>query len=469
MGYSMKKIKKLMRNPNLFFYDFFRKRVEGHIGKPSIVFNIASFEQFLKNIVEFEYKGKLYVKEKQRFVFLLYQVTMLNVHLRIISDYTNCYKYKTNVASYTNLLQELSKVNNVYIEIHDHKNNIIVAYDVVFVTFENNCYHSRSEIRKISCNDIKSLKKDECDYDVDIVYTYVDSKDPSWRAMYEQTFNNLDFDVKRYEAHDELKFSLRSVNQFIPWVRKIFIVSNCAKPQWLNECDRIVWVDHSELVVNTANQLPMFNSHAIESYLHRIADLSENFIYFNDDVLVNKYLEKTFFYKFKNMSINFSEQYDSVFWDHDTIGDEIGYKNASRNVQTLLYDRFKYIPRNLMQHAPHSLRKSVLYELEKMFFPQFEIVRKNKVRSRDDINILTFLYPHYGLITGRSTHVSARTAIIRESNYKKIIAENYKYQFLCLNDYNESNEQFVQIMNTFLNERFYVIPEWENTVLHRED
>lgn len=474
MGYKMKKIKKMIKNPNLFFYDLFKKRINKHINneninkQPIICHDSISFEKILYNLVEFNYKGKLYIKEKQKLIFLLYQASTLNYNVRIVTDFSKCYKYNSNIASYENLSKALTNVDNAYIELSDYKNNKIACYDVVFTVCENNIYYSNSDVRRISRVDINELKKEKSDFDIDIVYTYVDAQDPSWRAMYEETFDNLEYDAKRYETHDELKFSLRSVNQFMPWVHKIYIVSNCAKPQWLNDSSRIVWVDHSEIVTNT-NLIPMFNSHAIESYLHKIPNLSENFIYFNDDILVNKQVDKSFFYKHKNISINFCEQYDSVFWDFDTITDSIGYKYACKNVQTILYDKFKYIPRYLMQHAPHSLKKSVLYELENLFYYQFDIVRKNKIRSIDDINILSFLYPHYSLLKGQSIHFTARTAIIRELNFEKIINNNYKYQFLCLNEYNESNMKFVNKIGEFLNKRFFVIPEWENAFISRKN
>ena len=34
--------------------------------------------------------------------------------------------------------------------------------------------------------------------------------------------------------------------------------------------------------------LPTFNSHTIEMNLHRIKGLSEQFVYFNDDMFINK-------------------------------------------------------------------------------------------------------------------------------------------------------------------------------------
>ena len=52
-----------------------------------------------------------------------------------------------------------------------------------------------------------------------------------------------------------------------------------------HSCIRVV--PHSEIFPDTGD-LPTFNSHAIEACLHRIPDLSENFLYFNDDVFLGR-------------------------------------------------------------------------------------------------------------------------------------------------------------------------------------
>ena len=93
-----------------------------------------------------------------------------------------------------------------------------------------------------------------------------------------------DFSRNRYADNDELRYSLRSVEKFVPWVRKIFIVTNGQIPNWLNlDHPRIQLVTHQEIFTNKTH-LPTFSSPAIESHIHRIPGLSKKFIYMNDDV-----------------------------------------------------------------------------------------------------------------------------------------------------------------------------------------
>jgi len=94
-----------------------------------------------------------------------------------------------------------------------------------------------------------------------------------------------DISANRFEDHDELRYSLRSVEKHASWVRHIFIVTNGQIPSWLNlDDERVTVVSHSDIFLNKSH-LSTFSSPAIESHLHRIPCLSEWFIYMNDDIL----------------------------------------------------------------------------------------------------------------------------------------------------------------------------------------
>ena len=99
---------------------------------------------------------------------------------------------------------------------------------------------------------------------------------------------NTDLTSNRFADNSELKYSLRSIDAFAPWVRKIFIVTNGQIPSWLNlDHPRIELVAHEEIFANKSH-LPTFSSPAIESNIHRIPGLSKKFIYMNDDVFFGK-------------------------------------------------------------------------------------------------------------------------------------------------------------------------------------
>ena len=89
----------------------------------------------------------------------------------------------------------------------------------------------------------------------------------------------------RYRDHDELRFSLRSLEQNVPWVRHVYLVTNGQVPPWLDaERKDITVVEHASLYPNRSH-LPTFSSPSIEMHIHRIRNLSRCFLYLNDDVL----------------------------------------------------------------------------------------------------------------------------------------------------------------------------------------
>jgi hypothetical protein len=97
----------------------------------------------------------------------------------------------------------------------------------------------------------------------------------------------------RYADHDELKYALRSIYKNAPWFRRIYlIVQDGQSPTWLihtsDECPIPVYVvPHSMLYgEDYAPHLPTFNSQSIEAHLHRLPDLAEHFLYFNDDMMI---------------------------------------------------------------------------------------------------------------------------------------------------------------------------------------
>jgi len=146
---------------------------------------------------------------------------------------------------------------------------------------------------------------------IDVVYTWVNGSDPIWKAKkkywskllkyrsnnasisYNLSFAKNSSEIEddtmsqnRYRDSNELKFSLRSLEKYAPWVRKVFIVTDNQIPNWINmENKRLTFVSHSQIFPN-ASHLPVFSSPAIETHLHRIPGISTKFIYFNDDVML---------------------------------------------------------------------------------------------------------------------------------------------------------------------------------------
>ena len=138
---------------------------------------------------------------------------------------------------------------------------------------------------------------------MDFVVTWVDGTDPAWQAEKQacaqklgQSDGAIDDSAARYRDWGLLKYWFRGVERFAPWVRTIHFVTWGHLPPWLE-------THHPKLhIVNHADYLPQafrptFNSHTLELNLHRIPGLSEQFVYFNDDVFLLRAVQPEDFFK----------------------------------------------------------------------------------------------------------------------------------------------------------------------------
>ncbi len=139
--------------------------------------------------------------------------------------------------------------------------------------------------------------------EVDLVYLWCDGSDPSFAARkaarmaaFGHVLTEDNAGDVRYVQHDELRYSLRSAFENVPWIRHIFIVTDGQRPVWLKDHPKISVVDHREII--PAKRLPLFSSIAIEMYLDRIPGLSECFLYANDDMFFNRPLVLSDFYDY---------------------------------------------------------------------------------------------------------------------------------------------------------------------------
>ncbi|HEX6757167.1 MAG TPA: hypothetical protein VF086_01965, partial [Propionibacteriaceae bacterium] len=99
---------------------------------------------------------------------------------------------------------------------------------------------------------------------------------------------------------DEIRFCLRSIRNYAPWVRTIWLVTDSQVPAAIDrrraELDNIRIVDHREIFRGYEQLLPTFNSLAIETMLWRIEGLADRFVYFNDDMMLVGPAEPTDFF-----------------------------------------------------------------------------------------------------------------------------------------------------------------------------
>lgn len=284
----------------------------------------------------------------------------------------------------------------------------------------------------------------EVSFPVDVVFTWVNDTDPTWRELYTQAVGAPPAEQEddalspdRFTNRDELMYSLRSIAEFAPWVRKVFVVTNCAPPDWIDvDGDQLVWVDHREVIPERC--LPTFSSHAIESRLQHVPGLANHFLYFNDDFFLMRAARPSDFFHANGLSRSFLEPYGAVSGAVDEADPD--YLNAARNGKRLLEEAFEASATNLHKHTPYALRRDVLLEMEERFARQIGETTGRPFRTSADISTVSFLYHHYAFLTGRAVYAGRSAALIKaqtdryERKLQRML-EGHRVPFsLCLND-----------------------------------
>ena len=134
---------------------------------------------------------------------------------------------------------------------------------------------------------------------IDVLIKYIDLTDKKLnRTGIKQIYKDND--------NEELRYSVRSILENIPWIRKIFILMPNEKVKFFKSVDeindKIIYVNDNDLLgFHSANIFAFtFNLYKMEKF-----GLSKNFIYMEDDFFIGKPLKKQdfFFYNEKEKKV----------------------------------------------------------------------------------------------------------------------------------------------------------------------
>ena len=133
---------------------------------------------------------------------------------------------------------------------------------------------------------------------IDFVVTWLDSTDPEWQeSYYKFRSNNSDHKGNaRFRNMDIFRYWFRAVEEYAPWVNKVYLITNGKFPDWINrESKKLVLIKHSDYIPK--EYLPTFSSCTVEMFLHHIKGLSNHFVYFNDDMFLNAPVNPEYYFK----------------------------------------------------------------------------------------------------------------------------------------------------------------------------
>ena len=256
-----------------------------------------------------------------------------------------------------------------------------------------------------------------------------------------------------------LRYWFRAVEKYAPWVNRIHFITWGHIPEWLNtDYKKLNIVKHSDYIPN--EYLPTFNARVINMNIHRIKELSEQFVLFDDDMFLNDYVTEDFFFKnglprgsailcpvFPVSDFSYSV-YTNILVLNKHFKIRESFKKHFRKFFNLEYG-IRSI-RNLFLcsygdlcgfkelHTANPLLKSTLSEIwekEEKLLSSF-----SKQRFREKISVQQWLIKNWQFMTGKFEPISPKHTTrfeLKDDNFLalKAIKQN-KYKVICLNDGN---------------------------------
>lgn len=314
------------------------------------------------------------------------------------------------------------------------------------------------------------------DFPVDVVIPWVDGNDPaiiSKHIKYSTSANETSRadlgGAERFTDTREIEFCVASILTFAPFVRNIFIITDNQNPElsemlskyFPDRVDSVKIIDHKEIFKGYEEFLPTFNCNSIETMMWRIPELSEHFIYFNDDVFLTSPVKKADFFSPEGTPIGYWRPI-STFWlkllmvlkPKRNGSKTLGYKHFMLNSARLVNSDI--IP--MLGHTPYSLTKSGLKKIyeenpqfvtlnisdrfrnHRQFNPQVLFYLTNENEQRDFIDKRIFIKSGKG-----------RTDYIKRKLEKAQKMTNLI--FGCINSYDQAGDDDKKIFLNWFSER----------------
>lgn len=304
--------------------------------------------------------------------------------------------------------------------------------------------------------------------DIDFVLAWVDGSDPEWlRLRNSYCEESKKINEACYRDWCVLKYWFRAVETYAPWVRKIHFVTYGQTPDWLNtNHPKLHLVNHTDYI--PAEYLPTFNANVIELNFHRIPDLAEHFVYFNDDMYLNgMVIPSDFFVDGKPCdSAVLSQLSPTVLRDHfkHILCNDMAFVNDHFSKHTVMRRDFakwfspkygKELLKNIYYgissrfsafqnfHLPSAMLKSTFEKVWELEPEALDHTCKNRFRGLNDLN--QYVMSYYNICTGnfmpRSTDFGKYYVIGPDSKALHRDIAEHRHKLICAND----NIDFIDI------------------------
>ncbi len=308
---------------------------------------------------------------------------------------------------------------------------------------------------------------------IDFVIPWVDGNDPLWQKEREKYLPaaTADASAKRFRSWDNLKYWFRGVEKFAPWVQRIHFITYGHIPAWLNtHHEKLNIVKHVDYIPH--EYLPTFNSRPIELNVHRIGDLSEQFVFFSDDMFLIKKMKPTHFFKnnlprdhvrmvfltqnrngfFRNNLLNDVELINHNFNKKNVqkknLGKWFNIKYGRSNLYNLIFFPFETFPGFSNHHLPQPFLKSTFEEIWRKDPVILDETSRRRFRDKRDIHQYAVRYWQLasGLFSpvnvskyGKAYHLPSNLQMCLEA------IEKPSSLMICINDAIDNDRDFESI------------------------
>lgn len=327
---------------------------------------------------------------------------------------------------------------------------------------------------------------------IDFVVPWVDGSDKDWiRDRLQLEGKDVEITDSDYRDWDIFKYWFRAVEMYAPWVNNVYLITYGHLPEFLN-------VDHPKLkIINHTDYipkeyLPTFSSHAIELNMHRIEGLSEHFVYFNDDMFLNKPVTPEDFFKeglpcdtavinpivparydtISNIMINDIGVINQNFSKRQVVKKNpwkwYNYCNGVLNALNLIFTPWSRFPGLYQQHLPTSFLKSTF---ETIWEKEYDVLHQTCLHQIRDYkyDVNQWVIKEWQMCEGnfmpRSHKIGDRFLIdsLEEAEKGAAAIKSNKYKMLCLNDHydGEDLDEIIETLTDAFNSKLSNISGFE--------
>lgn len=327
---------------------------------------------------------------------------------------------------------------------------------------------------------------------IDAVITWVDGQDPKHIQKLNAYIAEIGgrrpvaADPTRFHNDGEITYCIISLLKYAPWLRYIHIVTDDQTPEVFNRLKGTPWehkvrlVDHKDIFAGYEHVLPTFNIRSIMTVLWRIPDLSERFLFLNDDfALLQPVSPRNFFHdngivvrgQWRSMDRSRLTKLLQNFWfnlfpnlGNPGLRDRAKHRDAQKSSARLAGFTDKYF---WLRHEPHPWRISTI----KNFFDKNpDLFLKNltpKLRSPDQFiceSLAAFLEMQAGTaVIDRSLKAfkvdPAGQAEWRLRNMINRADANSRYAFVCVQSLEKASSELRQYIIDWLDSRIGSLDE----------